>query len=85
VGGFWVYRKYIRQKEKYSHIEVGADINVIGLKDQYWIVELISYVENKGKVQHILKNIDFELCSLNKDDKVMIFSGLIKFFSNNSL
>ena len=30
VGGWWVYRKFVRAQEKYPNIEFSADINVIG-------------------------------------------------------
>jgi hypothetical protein len=32
VGGLWVYRRYIRQQEKYPNIEFSADVQFIGFK-----------------------------------------------------
>ena len=52
IGGIWVFRKYINHQERFPHIEFSADINFIGLQGEWWIVELIGIIENKGKCQH---------------------------------
>jgi hypothetical protein len=49
IGGYWVFRKYVREVDNYPHIESDADIRFIGEKDNFWIVELIGLLETKGK------------------------------------
>lgn len=70
VGGIWVYSKYIRQQERYPNIEFSADVQFIGKQDDYWIVELIATVENKGKAQHRMEEFLFDLNALPKSAKV---------------
>jgi hypothetical protein len=71
VGGWWVYRKFVRAQEKYPNIEFSADINVIGEQGGSLIVELIAYVENKGKAQHEMKEFNFDLNALLPQDPVL--------------
>ena len=70
IGGIWVYMKYIRQQEKYPHIEFFADINFVGKQQGFWIVELIASIENKGKVEHKINEFGFDLNALYCEDKI---------------
>lgn len=71
VGGWWVYAKFVRAQEKYPNIEFSADINPIGNQDGSLIVELIAYVENKGKAQHQMDQFTFDLNALLPQDPVL--------------
>jgi hypothetical protein len=71
VGGFWVYRRYIRQQEKYPHIEFSADVQFIGVQDDWCITELTATVENKGKVQHRMSDFGFDLNAIEKGAPVL--------------
>jgi len=68
VGGIWSYRKFVLQQEKYPHIETSADINFIGKHKEYWVIEIIAWVENKGTAQHRMSAFDFDLYHLLADD-----------------
>ncbi len=70
IGGIWVYRRYIRQQERYPNINFTADINVIGKQRGYWIVELLALIENKGKAQHKMEDFDFDVYGIREDDQV---------------
>ncbi len=70
IGGIWIYLKYIRQQEKYPNIEFFVDINFIGIQKNYWIVELVAIIENKGKVQHKMSDFYFDLNGLSNDSLV---------------
>jgi hypothetical protein len=87
LGGLWAYWKFGLGQERYPHIETAADIQFIGQHGEYWIVELIAYIENKGKAQHQMKSLDFELSSLDANDHLedaeefggqVLFPNLIK-------
>ena len=69
IGGIWVYLKYIRQ-EKYPNIEFSADVNFIGRQGDFWLVELIATVENKGKSQHKMKHFQFDLNAINLETEI---------------
>jgi hypothetical protein len=60
VGGVWVYRRYIFQQENFAHIESATDIILIGEHSDYWVIELVGILENKGKVEHKIENFNFD-------------------------
>ena len=64
AAGIWAFRRYVVQQERYPNLNFTADINIIGKQGQETLVELIATVENKGKVQHKMNNITFELNAL---------------------
>ncbi|HRH48063.1 MAG TPA: hypothetical protein PLP23_04915 [Panacibacter sp.] len=70
IGGSWVVYRFILQQERYPNINFSTDINVIGIQDGHWIVELIALVENKGKAQHRMKDFGFSLNVMFANDKV---------------
>jgi len=72
VGGCWVYFKYLRRQENYPNIEFTADINLIGKQGEWWIIELIAIIENKGKVQHKMNNFRFDLNAIFTEDQVEV-------------
>jgi hypothetical protein len=72
IGGIWVYRRYIRQQENYPNIEFKADINRIGTQGEWWILELIAMIENKGKVQHKMEEFRFDLNGLYPEDQIEV-------------
>jgi hypothetical protein len=70
IGAAWAYFRFIRQRENYPFIDFTADIKFHKKISDWWIVELIAYIENKGKVQHQLDYFKFDLFSLNGSDEV---------------
>jgi hypothetical protein len=70
VAGWWAYRRFIRQRENHPIIDFSADMVFHTFKDGYWVVELVAAIENKGKVQHKLKDLSFELCSIDSEDNI---------------
>lgn len=70
VAGYWVYLRYIRQQENFPNIEFSADVNLIGEQGNWYIVELIGIVENKGKVQHKMEEFEFDLNAINSQDAI---------------
>lgn len=72
IGGIWAFFRFKRQRENNALIDFNVDIVFHSLLNDYWIVELVAYVENKGKVQHKIFMFDFKLESLVKTSKVEI-------------
>src|SRR6266446_2000056 len=70
VGGGWALWRFGLRQERYPHIETSADIQFIGEHNGYWIVELIAVIENKGTAQHKMKNLEFDLCALDRTDNL---------------
>jgi hypothetical protein len=70
IGAIWVYLRFIRQQEKYPNIEFISDIEFIGTQDDWWLVEIIASIDNKGKAQHKMSDFRFDLNALYCDDQV---------------
>jgi hypothetical protein len=70
IGGGWVFYRFILQQERYPNINFTTDINIIGKQDNYWIIELIALIENKGKAQHRMKDFGFDLNAISTDETV---------------
>lgn len=70
VGGIWVYLKYIRQQERYPNIEFSANVQLIGVQNEFWIAELIATVENKGKAQHRMEEFAFDLNAIEQGSSI---------------
>jgi len=70
VGGYWTYNRFIKQRENFAFIEFTVDLNFVGKQDGKWIVELIAYLENKGKVQHQFSDLSFDLALLLRGDPI---------------
>ena len=70
VGAYWTYTRFIKQRENYAFIEFTVDINFVGKQDGKWIVELIAFLENKGRVQHQFADLSFNLATLRHGDPV---------------
>ena len=64
VGAIWLLWRFVLAQERYPNIEFTADINPIGIQGGVLIVELIAYVENKGKAQHKMDRFGFDLNAL---------------------
>jgi hypothetical protein len=70
IGGGWVIYRFILQQERFPNNNFTTDINVIGKKDKYWIIELCAFIENKGKSQHRMKEFGFDLNAIFLNDKI---------------
>ena len=71
VGAYWIYGSFLRADERYPNVEFTADINVVGAQNGSLVVELIAFVENKGKAQLKMEGLNFDLNALRRDDPVM--------------
>ncbi|TIL43717.1 hypothetical protein [Mesorhizobium sp.] len=65
VAAWWTYNRFIKQEESHAHIETSAEIVVKGRQGDDWIVELLAFVENKGKVAHKMKKFNFDLNTIS--------------------
>lgn len=70
VGAWWTVRRFFLQQLHRPNIEFAAAINVIAKHNGAWLVELLAVIENKGKVQHRMKNLEFDLNGLTAADQL---------------
>ena len=72
VGGIWAYHRYVLEENNYPHIETSAEINFVGQQGDFWIVELIAVLNNRGKVQHKIRKFVFDLNAVFSDEKIEV-------------
>lgn len=70
VGAAWALQRFRREREAHPHIDFSADIALVEERAEWLIVELVSIIENKGKVQHRMGRFEFSLSALFPDDKI---------------
>ena len=70
AGGFWAYLRFIKQRDDYAFIDFTVDMNFVGKQGEWWIVELIANLENKGKVQHKFRDLSFDLEAMFQGDSL---------------
>jgi hypothetical protein len=70
IAAAWAYFRFVRQRENYPFIDFTVDMAFHKKIGKWWIVELIAFIENKGKVQHKLEIFKFDLFSLNESDEI---------------
>jgi hypothetical protein len=70
IAAAWAYRRFSRQREDYPHVQFTVEVKFIRKQGEWWIVELISHLENKGKVQHRIADFKFDVAGLRDSDPV---------------
>ena len=70
VAGFWVLWKYVLFKESSPRIEFSVDVDFVGVQGDFWLVEFVGNLENRGQVPYKITNLDFETNYLTGDDLV---------------
>ena len=70
VGGFWVYYKFILKRERYPNLMLSCDINFVGIQNDFWLIEVVAKIENKGKAQLRMTEFDMQLTGIKKTDKI---------------
>src|SRR3954471_17056058 len=70
AGGLWAWLKFGWQLERYAHIESEAQIEFIGQHKGEWIAEIRAVLVNKGKVEHRIANLEFDLAAVFSDDNL---------------
>lgn len=78
VGAYWTYTRFIKQRDDFPFIEFTVDMKFIGKQDGSWIVELVAYLENKGKVQHQFSDLQFDLAALFQNDHLQSRAELFR-------
>ena len=84
IGGIWAYFRFIRQREHSQRIEFLVDIEFVGLQDDQWLIEALAFIENKGLVNQIIKDLSFTLRYVDSDDRISDGDKEINFQANIS-
>jgi hypothetical protein len=70
AAGIWAYVKFVLRREKEPRAEFDVDLKFVGVQDEFWLVEVSAFVENKGQVRHPVNNFSVRLRYLLHGDKV---------------
>ena len=68
VGGIWAIVKVRKRREHAPRISFDVDINLVGIQNDHWLVELVANVNNRGLVRHEIKEFTFDLRGLFEGD-----------------
>lgn len=71
MGGYWTYRKFIKQRHNFAPVDFTVDFCFLGKQDGFWIVELIANMQNKGGVTQRFTRMSFDLTALFSGDSVV--------------
>ncbi|NVK20896.1 MAG: hypothetical protein HWD86_00100 [Kangiellaceae bacterium] len=78
AASIWAFNKWKKREEHFPRINFKIDANIIGKKDNEYIVEVISTLENKGlvplKISHFICNIR----GLKESDKLLLGNSKIR-------
>ena len=71
IAGLWAYNRFIIQQERYPNLIFTADISIIGQHKGETLVEIISFIENKGKTQHKMDNFNFDISAIYRNEELV--------------
>ena len=77
VGGVWALLRFIRTREAHPKIEFNVDVNFVHLQGDFWIVEAVAHIHNKGLVRHNITKFAFSIRYLTAADPVEPDQGFL--------
>lgn len=70
-GGAWVFFKFVWQGDYQRRISFTVDVQFIGRHTDFWLVEVVAVIENKGLVSHTITKFIFDLRQLKLEDTLV--------------
>ncbi len=70
AGGLWAFWRYVYQGEFKRRISFNVEVNFVAPDGEFWLVEVVAVVENKGLVTHQIESFGFKLRCIYPDDGV---------------
>ena len=70
LGGAWAYLRFIRNREAHPKVEFEVDVNFVRMQGDFWIVEAVAHIDNKGLVRHNISKFTFSIRYLTATDPV---------------
>jgi hypothetical protein len=71
IGGIWAFWKFVVQGEGRAKLQIELAIRQPCVHQNKRLVELVAYIENKGKVRHWVKDFYFNFYSLQPSDQLI--------------
>jgi hypothetical protein len=73
IGGVWTFFALVLRRELAARVELSIDVPFIGVHKNYWLAEVVAYVDNKGLRRH--KVVDFSFWVRYMTDRDSITYG----------
>jgi hypothetical protein len=70
VGGWWAYKRFVRQRDAHPRCSFTLDVRFIGIQDGRLILEVVATLQNQGLVRHRCSDFTFNIRYLLPDDKI---------------
>ena len=70
LGSGWVFVRFVLTREAHPKIQFNVDVNFVRLQGDFWIVEAVANIENKGLVRHRTPKFTFSIRYLTAADPV---------------
>ena len=70
LGGLWACWRFVLTREAHPKVEFEVDVNFVRLQGDFWIVEAVAHIGNKGLVRHNITRFTFSIRYLTAADPV---------------
>ena len=70
LGSGWVFVRFVLTREAHPKIEFEVEVNFVRLQGDFWIVEAVAHIHNKGLVRHNITKFAFSIRYLTAADPV---------------
>ena len=70
VAGIWASRNHLLSREREPRAEFEVDVSFVGRQNGYWLVEVNSFIENKGFVRFSIRDMRLRLRYLTSNDAI---------------
>ena len=77
LGSGWVFVRFVLTREAHPKIEFNVDVNFVHLQGDFWIVEAVAHIHNKGLVRHNITKFTFSIRYLTGADPVAPDQGFL--------
>ena len=61
IGGLWALSRFTREREAIPRLQLEVNVRIISQTSQMLVLELIAFVENKGRVRHKFTRLTYNL------------------------
>lgn len=70
IGGVWTFFALILRRELATRVEFSIDVQFIGVHTNYWLAEILAYVDNKGLRRHKVADFSFWVRYMTDRDSI---------------
>lgn len=61
---------FLRRRESHPRVDFDLELELLGIKDDHWLVAVIANVQNRGAVRHRVESFGFEIAALKSFERL---------------